>query len=62
MIKYLFWGMVDTSEEVHIISTFKEDMAKKLELNKAYKLRNITQTIYGSEIKNESTVCTIYSI
>ena len=56
MVKYLFWGMMDTCEDVHIVSTFKEDVAKKQELNRLYKLRHITQTIDGSEIKNESTV------
>ena len=29
MVKYLFWGMVDTCEDVHIVSTFKKDVVKK---------------------------------
>ena len=48
----------DDSEDVHVISTFMEDVAKRLSLERPYILKNIIQTNYGSEIKNETTVCT----
>ena len=35
MVQYLFWGMMDTCEDVHIVNTFKEDVVKKTETEQA---------------------------